>query len=364
MKKSTKFICRTVTVFLALLLCTAFLLTGCEGITAPDPQNTGTNSTGGLVLATKAPSGPTGTAGQSTPETTGSGPSDATPEASQAPATEPPTEPPVTEPPVTEQPATPTPYVNTFIDVNAEVSLYITPGETITVDIGGGDPSSWSSGNTSVIKLSAENGSLKAQALGTGYSVLTGKGGNGTDRIVIYSLKPAERTETNKVKDGLPYYLYYEKESHTLTVYKADSEGYYTVPCRTICAACGSTPSKTPTGIHKLGEKMRWKKFSDTLYASYGIAYASGVWLHGTCFNEEKPNTIVTHYYNSIGENSTGGCIRMQVGHIYWIYENCPEGTVLEIVNGAPRGTSSIKPDPIPEAAAYDPTDPVLAGRT
>lgn len=359
MQKIMRSRCRRRGAVPVFLLCAVLLLTGCSGITAPSPTAS-PNSQGGIVLATKAPENPTDgqetAAATATPETG----ADRTP-APETQAGAPATDAPPTGAPPTEASATATPYVNKFLDVNADPVVYMTPGQTVSVDIGDGDPASWRSGNDSVIRLSAENGALKAEALGTGYSVLTGQGSR-TGRILVYSMQPAERTENNKVRDGLPYYLYYEKESHTLTVYKADSEGYYTVPCRTICAACGSTPSKTPTGIHTLGEKVRWKKFSDSLYASYGIAYASGVWLHGTCFNEEKPNTIVSSYYNTIGENSTGGCIRMQVGHIYWIYENCPEGTLLEIVNGAPRGTASIKPDPIPEAAAYDPTDPVLAG--
>lgn len=360
-------------VLVIVLFCMCTFLFGCADIKAPaEPTGRVENN---IVLFTKAPSSEAPVSGESPSKNTAalnsglpeetqapvnSAALDTSATETKAPVTEVPiTEAPITEVPITEAPSTAAPYKDTFMDVNAVKNIYLTPGEKIFIEDGVKNPEKWISDNESVIKLSVEDGKLAAEALKTGSAVLKNTDGSG-EEFAAHSMLAAPRTDSNKVIDGFKYYLYYEKGSHTLTVYTADDEGYYTVPVRTICAACGSTPAKTPTGIHKLGEKLRWKEFSKTCYAQYGIAYASGVWLHSTCYSETRESSVLSHYYNTIGENSTGGCIRMQVGHVYWIYENCPEGTLLEIVNGNPRETSSVKPADIPEAACYDPTDPVL----
>ena len=49
----------------------------------------------------------------------------------------------------------------------------------------------------------------------------------------------------------------------------------------------------------------------------------------------------------------------MVTADIKWIWDNCPDGTSLEIVSGAPIGTMAKTPDRIPENGdEIDPTDP------
>ncbi|MBP5311629.1 MAG: L,D-transpeptidase, partial [Clostridia bacterium] len=237
-------------------------------------------------------------------------------------------------------------------------TFYVIPGQTYDFDFG--DASGWSVDGRGILSASFSGNKLHVKADKTGYAKLYGPGGA---IGYIYSSLEVERTEARKAVDGFPYYIYYEKGKHVMTVYKADSQGHYTAPVRTISAASGSTPSKTPVGTFTLGEKMRWKVFSAHCHAQFGIQYASGVFLHGPCYSEQRENSILSYYYNSIGESSTGGCLRMQTGNIYWIYKNCDTGTKLEIVDGSPRGLDCERPAEIPEAACYDPTDPVLKGR-
>ena len=260
---------------------------------------------------------------------------------------------------VTAAPASETPFVEKYVDVEAFRNFYVNPGKDYTFDFGNAD--GLSINTHGAMSASFEGGKLKVNAPQTGYAKIYDR--NGETVGFIYSLKPAPQSDARKVKNGFPYYLYFEKGSHTLTVYTADADGYYTVPYRTINSASGSTPAKTPLGTFTLGEKLRWKVFSANCHAPYGIEYAPGVYLHGPCYSQQLENTIISYYYDTIGENSTGGCLRMQVGNIYWIYTNCDSGTPLEITDGSPLGTSSEKPEEIPEAACYDPTDPALKGR-
>ncbi|MBP1587342.1 MAG: L,D-transpeptidase family protein [Clostridia bacterium] len=252
-----------------------------------------------------------------------------------------------------------TPFVERYMDIEAFRTFYVNPGRDYTFEFGNSDGLSINTHGS--MSAAFEGGSLKVNAPDTGYAKIYNRSGETVG--FIYSIKPAPKSDARRVKSGFPYYLYFEKGSHTLTVYKADSDGYYTVPFRTICSASGSTPAKTPLGTFTLGSKLRWKVFSSNCHAQFGIEYAPGVYLHGPCYSEQRENSIITYYYDTIGENSTGGCLRMQTGNIYWIYNNCDSGTPLEIVDGSPLGTTSEKPEEIPEASCYDPTDPVLKGR-
>jgi hypothetical protein len=47
--------------------------------------------------------------------------------------------------------------------------------------------------------------------------------------------------------DPLPYYVYAEKGSHTITVYGKDAQGNYTVVVKSFLTATGKTVSRTPT---------------------------------------------------------------------------------------------------------------------
>ena len=249
----------------------------------------------------------------------------------------------------------PTPYRDVYYDLDAVRTFYVEPDKAYTFDFG--DTSGWTVDGRGVMTVSFSGSQLKVKASSTGYAKLSGP-----DGLIgyIYSGKAVEKTEARRVKEGFPYYIYYEKGKHVMVVYEADDEGYYTVPVRTISCASGSTPSKTPVGNFELGEKMRWKVFSANCHAQYGIQYASGVFLHGPCYGAQRESSIISYYYNTIGDSSTGGCLRMQTGNIYWIYMNCDSGTKLEIVDGSPRGLDCEKPSEIPESACYDPTDPVL----
>ena len=158
----------------------------------------------------------------------------------------------------------------------------------------------------------------------------------------------------------LPYYLYLEKGSYTLTIYEKDANGEYTKVYRTYRVAHGG--NKTPAGVFPLlGAKgrERWHEFPDGGFAQYASSYHSRLYLHSPLYGAEDAKMMWPKYYDGelgIGNSSTGGCIRMVTEAARFVYENCPEGTIFEIVNGSPKNTSSIEP-PSRNGLRYDPTD-------
>ena len=167
----------------------------------------------------------------------------------------------------------------------------------------------------------------------------------------------APTPEPTPVQVEFPYYLYVEKGSYTLTIYKADDRGEYTEVVGTYRIAHGG--NKTPAGIFTLGERDRWHDFPDGGTVQYATRYHERLYVHSPLYARDNAAQLWPRYYDGdhgIGGSNTGGCLRMVTEAARFIYENCAEGTTLEIVNGSPRGTTS---DPVPDrnGLRIDPTD-------
>ena len=163
--------------------------------------------------------------------------------------------------------------------------------------------------------------------------------------------------EPTPVQVEFPEYLYVEKGRYPLTIYKADDRGEYTEVVAAYRIAHGG--NKTPAGIFTLGEKERWHNFPDGGTVQYATRYHERLYVHSPLYAREDASQLWPRYYDGdhgIGGSNTGGCLRMVTEASRFIYENCKEGTTLEIVNGSPKGTTS---DPVPDrnGLRIDPTD-------
>ncbi len=173
------------------------------------------------------------------------------------------------------------------------------------------------------------------------------------------SAEPADATSPSPTQDdGLPYYLYVEKGSFTLTIYSKDDSGEYTIVEATYRVAHGG--NKTPAGKFTLTEdRERWHDFPDGGTVQYATHYEGRLYIHSPLYATDDPTQMWPKYYDGelgIGKESTGGCLRMVTEAAKFIYEECPPGTVVEIANGSPRGTES---DDVPSrnGLRIDPTD-------
>ncbi|MBQ3849913.1 MAG: L,D-transpeptidase family protein [Clostridia bacterium] len=177
-----------------------------------------------------------------------------------------------------------------------------------------------------------------------------------------------EPTATPTPKPSMPYRLYLEKESFTLTIYKRDGNGDYTNIVGQYRVSHGG--NRTPAGTYVLTSRERWHPFAngDHGYAQYAVMYNpvsnpdgwTGLYLHGPMYGGKDPNYLWPRYYDgdkAIGGTNTQGCLRMVVEAAKFIYENCQKGTILEIVNGSPKNTTSSKV-PSRHGLYHDPTDP------
>lgn len=155
-----------------------------------------------------------------------------------------------------------------------------------------------------------------------------------------------------------PYYLYAEKGSFSLVAYGLDGSNNYTQVVRVMRMAIGRG-TMTPTGKFTLTTRERWHSFSGS-YAQYAVKYKSSLYIHGPLYKQTEIHTLIPSYYEAIGTIHTSGCLRLATGDVYWIFNNCGSGTVLEIVKDSPRGFTAPALIPLVNRNE-DPTDPLLA---
>ena len=163
---------------------------------------------------------------------------------------------------------------------------------------------------------------------------------DGTIAFVRSKEFAASATETPDSADALPYYIYVEKGSFTMTIYKKDDAGKYTEIVKTYRIAHGG--NKTPAGLFEISSKQRWHEFLGNEFTQYASVYSEeGLYIHSPLYYGEDNTQLIQRYYNGskgIGKATTGGCLRMVTEGAKWIFDHCPNGTVVEIVNGSPEG--------------------------
>ena len=106
-----------------------------------------------------------------------------------------------------------------------------------------------------------------------------------------------EPTPSPTPDDGLPYYLYVEKGSFTLTIYEKDENGEYTKVFRTYRIAHGG--NKTPAGTYTLGgeeARERWHDFPDGGTVQYATRYEGRLYIHSPLYATSDPTQMWPKY--------------------------------------------------------------------
>ena len=236
------------------------------------------------------------------------------------------------------------------------------------------DTISWESSNSKVVHIDPEGNIV---ALKKGKAKITATAGyysSGLDVTVKGSKKKSTRTfstaytankkvvNKNK-KDGSGRNLYYidvNRLKNCVTVYTYDKKGKYTVPVRAMICSCGDG-DKTPKGIFTVGVKNRWHPLFGNVYGQYVTAFNGEILFHSVPYEQmSKPNSVEVKDYNGLGTSISMGCVRLAVADAKWIYDNCPEGTVVRVFEDekdGPLGTPPAMKINTGKNTGWDPTD-------
>ena len=222
--------------------------------------------------------------------------------------------------------------------------------------------------------LTVDDSSPNTKTAGT-YTVIytaTDKSGNKSSAkrtVRVVNPKPASDPQSNSSSfntNGVanqPYLVAVNRAMCTVTVYKKDASGNYTVPVKAMVCSVGRAGHQTPTGRYTTTDRYEWRLMVDNSYGRYAIRINGGIMFHSVCYYTKDESNLEYEEYNKLGSPASLGCIRLCLSDIKWLYDNCPKGfpTVIydDTSSAGPLGKpASIKIDVNDvEKRGYDPTD-------
>lgn len=218
--------------------------------------------------------------------------------------------------------------------------------------------------------LTVDDGKLNTKIAGK-YTVIytaTDKSGNKTSikrtvTVVDPNLNTSNSTLDTRGIANQPYLVAVNRAMCTITVYKKDANGNYTVPTKAMVCSVGRSGHQTPTGRYNTTNRYDWRLMVDGSYGRYAIRINGSIMFHSVCYFKKDESKLEYEEYNKLGSPASLGCIRLCLSDIKWLYDNCPTGfpTVIydDTSSPGPLGKpSSIKIDVNDvERRGYDPTD-------
>lgn len=173
--------------------------------------------------------------------------------------------------------------------------------------------------------------------------------------------KKKKQEEEKKRAQAYPYWIKVNYSANTVTIYKKDDNGNYTIPVKAmVCSTGASTPR---SGVYRTPQKARWGSLIGS-YGQYCTRVTGQILFHSVPYLKNGDKTSLEYWeYDRLGETRSLGCIRLTVIDAKWLFDNCPLGTSVEFYsssNPGPLGKPSAKKisgyaSPLKN---WDPTDP------
>lgn len=158
------------------------------------------------------------------------------------------------------------------------------------------------------------------------------------------------------------YYTMINKQQNTVTLYAYDAAtGSYCIPVKSMLC---STGDPTPLGTFNLGQTYRWLLMYNGTYCQFLSLITGDMLIHSITYERYgDPYTLQTIGYNRLGVNKSAGCVRLQCGNAYLIYNLVNAGRLRQVTiynseNPGPYGRPYVAP--IPDNQRWDPTDPTI----
>ena len=159
----------------------------------------------------------------------------------------------------------------------------------------------------------------------------------------------------------LPYVIEVVRNQSTTIVYGQDENGEYTKIVGVFPCSPGAG-TNTPVGTFYSRRGYEWGALFGGVYGQYSTIITGHVLFHSVPYRSTNKDDLIWKYYNRLGSKDSMGCVRLTVKDAKWIYDNCPNGTMIKIYDGdLPAGISKPEAQKIDEndsRRGWDPTDP------
>ncbi|MGN0483577.1 MAG: immunoglobulin-like domain-containing protein [Lachnospiraceae bacterium] len=157
-----------------------------------------------------------------------------------------------------------------------------------------------------------------------------------------------------KVEAAGSYYAQVNKGTNVVTIFNSSGQ-----PVKAFTCSAGNA---TPIGTFYTSNKYVWHVLDGNVYGQYCTRITGGVLFHSVWYYAQNKATQSYAQYNKLGTLASHGCVRLTVAASKWIYDNCPSGMRVTIINGTSANDPLGKPATIHVNASqkmgWDPTDP------
>ena len=167
------------------------------------------------------------------------------------------------------------------------------------------------------------------------------------------------------------YTLMVDRLNQIVRAYTYDEHGEYTVLVREMICSTGTKNYATPLGTTIMPKKRaRWGYFPTwDSHAQYLTRIDSANAFHSVLYYDADERLLAENSFDALGSAASHGCVRLLVSDAKWIYDNCKEGTIITVYEGAydPEYTMTLKPtlnrDTLRENPLPNPTPTPLYSR-
>lgn len=173
-----------------------------------------------------------------------------------------------------------------------------------------------------------------------------------------YPAFPIPTVSNHSDNKSSKYYIMVYKGSQSTVVYGKDSDGNYTKQVKIFTCSTGAKSSDTPVGGYKIRAKYRWRYLVGGVLGQYNSSISEYYLFHSVPYYKMDASTLEDEEYDKLGSPASQGCIRMCVRDCKWIYDNCPVGTQVSIVDDVgPKGPGVPHRSKNPVFNGWDPSD-------
>lgn len=160
------------------------------------------------------------------------------------------------------------------------------------------------------------------------------------------------------------YKLVVNLNTQTISALSKNADGSYGASVRNFPCSTGRSSGSTPSGTFPLKTQYRWHMLNGGVWGQWCSRIVGGVLFHSVPYRSNNNMTLITSYYNKLGSTASAGCVRLRAVDAKWIYDNCPQGTPVQIGYFSSTGLSQkVHARRIKSSTTWDPTDPTLGSR-
>lgn len=138
------------------------------------------------------------------------------------------------------------------------------------------------------------------------------------------------KTHTNS------YYIKVNNQANVVTIYTIDSNGMLNPYRAMICSTGTHTPKE---GKYPLQTKWEWGALQHNVYGHYVTKITGNILFHSVPYEKYgRPDSLQFEEFDKLGTAASLGCVRLQIVDTKWIFDNIPQGTIVEFYSSEDPG--------------------------